>query len=543
MTRDVASLEERYRENSLLGSKHEAIAGSRSTSNPNARNDTCTKNYFRAIAIASPHSLYGLIIGDVRRRRRSYGTLYDQVEYPKSNELLASRSPCYGQQGHAHQVPLQTEAGKRTRDGVSLRLEAVIPRAMAKLGYEEGDKRVIDKMVSGYPRFFIPLVVQKLTSICEQKRTPVLYRTTLGKKCLARVLAAYMVRSVKSVLKEVSFNQDRDFRWQWWWWCGIGGGSHQRKSGSGLFQKGGGGDERVRYTRRRVSISGGANGTGRRDNPEAGELGADCQTYLEERYGRNLPLGGAASAKRALRRRLAGVLIKDSLGGDCVDGEVVGSSSRVAEGDVHLFPSGMAAIWTAHQCLMGVRGFEAKSVCFGWVYDRVPWGDFGAVRRVSVQPFVEIGELEGIDGRVRFCARGGRGSIVNVEVIQYTDIVVSSLTGIFSGDANVMGGSLVLNPQRRYYKALKDHLGSTFEDIYFDEGGDEAFTSRAASEALVSEQTLPLRACIPSGALWRVAGLAAGFGIEAGLVRVSVGMEAKDDLLKLFKVALNAAQI
>ena len=32
------------------------------------------------------------------------------------------------------------------------------------------------------------------------------------------------------------------------------------------------------------------------------------------------------------------------------------------------------------------------------------------------------------------------GSLVNVEVIQYADIVVSSLTKIFSGDANVMGG-------------------------------------------------------------------------------------------------------
>jgi cystathionine gamma-synthase len=36
---------------------------------------------------------------------------------------------------------------------------------------------------------------------------------------------------------------------------------------------------------------------------------------------------------------------------------------------------------------------------------------------------------------------------------------------------------------------------------------------------------------------------AAGFGAEAGLVRVSVGMEDKDDDLKLFEVALNAARI
>lgn len=32
------------------------------------------------------------------------------------------------------------------------------------------------------------------------------------------------------------------------------------------------------------------------------------------------------------------------------------------------------------------------------------------------------------------------GNFINVEVASYTDIVVSSLTKIFSGDANVMGG-------------------------------------------------------------------------------------------------------
>jgi cystathionine gamma-synthase len=32
------------------------------------------------------------------------------------------------------------------------------------------------------------------------------------------------------------------------------------------------------------------------------------------------------------------------------------------------------------------------------------------------------------------------GNFINVEVATYADIVVSSLTKIFSGDANVMGG-------------------------------------------------------------------------------------------------------
>ena len=32
------------------------------------------------------------------------------------------------------------------------------------------------------------------------------------------------------------------------------------------------------------------------------------------------------------------------------------------------------------------------------------------------------------------------GNFVNVEVMPYADIVVNSLTKVFSGDANVMGG-------------------------------------------------------------------------------------------------------
>jgi cystathionine gamma-synthase len=32
------------------------------------------------------------------------------------------------------------------------------------------------------------------------------------------------------------------------------------------------------------------------------------------------------------------------------------------------------------------------------------------------------------------------GNLINVEVVQFADVVVSSLSKIFSGDANVMGG-------------------------------------------------------------------------------------------------------
>ncbi|RXW21214.1 hypothetical protein EST38_g4641 [Candolleomyces aberdarensis] len=60
------------------------------------------------------------------------------------------------------------------------------------------------------------------------------------------------------------------------------------------------------------------------------------------------------------------------------------------------------------------------------------------------------------------------GTFVNVKVIQYANIVDSSLTKVFSGASNVIGGSLISNPQSRHYNALKTKLSSTYEDVYFD---------------------------------------------------------------------------
>lgn len=104
------------------------------------------------------------------------------------------------------------------------------------------------------------------------------------------------------------------------------------------------------------------------------DLSLDHSVYLEERYGRNLPITLAASAKRALRRRISGVLVRDNPG-DSPDGPsagdtntTLGPSSRgvkgMSETDVFLFPTGMAAIWNAHKLSLAVRP-PKKSVCLG----------------------------------------------------------------------------------------------------------------------------------------------------------------------------------
>jgi len=97
------------------------------------------------------------------------------------------------------------------------------------------------------------------------------------------------------------------------------------------------------------------------------ELTQDQMNYLEERYGRNLDISFAGRAKIALRRRIAGTLrenvdVNEAL---LTKGEGKGRSSKgVDESDVYLFPTGMSAIWTAHQLVLSSLP-PKKSVCFG----------------------------------------------------------------------------------------------------------------------------------------------------------------------------------
>lgn len=68
------------------------------------------------------------------------------------------------------------------------------------------------------------------------------------------------------------------------------------------------------------------------------------------------------------------------------------------------------------------------------------------------------------------------GNFINIAVLDCADIVVSSLTKIFSGDSNVMGGSLVLNPHRKYYGKLKETMQGLYEDVFWPQ--DAVFLER-----------------------------------------------------------------
>ena len=102
-------------------------------------------------------------------------------------------------------------------------------------------------------------------------------------------------------------------------------------------------------------------------------------TYLEERYGRNLPVAFADRAKCALRRRIAGVVteadhainvdVPPAESDPTIDMQRQATGIRgvqgLSEDEVYLFPCGMSAIYHAHRAALGAGDALLKSVCFG----------------------------------------------------------------------------------------------------------------------------------------------------------------------------------
>ncbi|EMD35676.1 hypothetical protein CERSUDRAFT_116407 [Gelatoporia subvermispora B] len=599
-----------------------------------------------------------------------------------------------------------------------------LPTWNDNVGYEKGEKRVVDAMVTGYPRFFIHRSIQKLARICEQKFG------ANGERCLlcptrkvAEACRSYMIdRSAKAgsqvTVRLVQFfispegekdctnrsielhialfpGESFPFAKEFWQHTGLCISSRRAERCLSMLPE----ESPVsgsptspslarpptkpgnrHYSNKSLSwtpstsppLSQPPGSTSRSPAAPGENLSFDQTTYVEERYGRNLPLESAAFTKRALRRRIAGVLVRDTPSEWSTAGAQeaeVGPSTRgvesVTEDDVFLYPTGMSAIWSAHQLALGTRP-TAKSICFGFPYTDTlkileKWGPgchfLGYGLDSDIDELEEILRRESADTthppalalftefpsnpllrsadlpRLRALADKYDflivvdetiGNFVNVEVLPYADVVVSSLSKIFSGDANAMGGSLVLNPQGRHYAALKAHMAQTYEDVYFDEdaiymernsrdfqqrievvdgntlavctllrersivgGSTDAhtvvkdvfyprwqtaehyekcrrpdggygglfsitFTTTAASRAFFdalrchkgpSLGTNFTLAC-PYTILAHFLELdwAAQYGVEEGLVRVSVGMEERQELLKIFEDALLAAE-
>lgn len=240
--------------------------------------------------------------------------------------------------------------------------------------------------------------------------------------------------------------------------------------------------------------------------------GQEFSSFVEERFGRNLSATLAQNAKRAMRRRIAGSLtanveLHEALESEASDGRIAG----LTEDDVFLYPTGMSSIFNTHRTLLNAKG-SLKSICFGFPYTDTlkileKWGPgcifYGHGSSDDIQdlesrlekgerflalftefpgnPLLKSPDLKRIHelaNKYDFYVVVDEtiGSFINVNVLQHADVVVSSLSKVFSGDSNVMGGSAVLNPQGHHYQFLKKAFTSDYEDNVWAE--DAVFLER-----------------------------------------------------------------
>lgn len=234
--------------------------------------------------------------------------------------------------------------------------------------------------------------------------------------------------------------------------------------------------------------------------------------FVEERFGRNLSPTLASWAKLAIRRRIAGSLIANVDLNEALEKEQIsGRLAGLKEDDVFLFPSGMSSIFHTHQNLL-MTEHSLKSICFGFPYiDTLKiltkWGPgclfygngssqelddleqklvhgerfLALFTEFPTNPLLKAPDLSRIHQLARkydfaVVVDDTIGNFINVNVLPYADVVVSSLTKIFSGDSNVMGGSAVLNLQSPFYERLKAIFMEEFEDNFWLE--DAVFLER-----------------------------------------------------------------
>ncbi|KAF5706979.1 cystathionine gamma-synthase [Fusarium globosum] len=431
-----------------------------------------------------------------------------------------------------------------------------LPTWRANVGYEEGEDWVVNRMTTGYPRFFVHKGIQAFAKdIVDRYGSPgqqaMLFPTPrVANRCQDFILqrispelanqvgiidfALDKSKELSPVLKKLTStisavvypSEVFPIAKQYWQHTGEGTSSRRAEFCHGLFK-----DDLLipaarsrtppeasqgrpfrgprRYTRPGSidGVSSAAPSTPKQPSPETPVESLESSRFLEERFGRNLDLSMVERAKSAIRRRIAGAMAHDV---DLNNGPLPAMTSNtrdmpnLEENDVYLYPAGMNAIFNAHRALLHARE-PAQSINFGF-----PYVDTLKILRKFGPGCLFYGhasaeDLDDLEARLKngerflglFCEFPGNplltcpdltrirkladeydfavvvdetiGTFANINVLPVADVVVSSLTKIFSGDSNVMGGGLVLNPESKYYRTLKTTMNQIYEDNYWPE--------------------------------------------------------------------------
>ncbi|EAQ92846.1 hypothetical protein CHGG_01081 [Chaetomium globosum CBS 148.51] len=188
--------------------------------------------------------------------------------------------------------------------------------------------------------------------------------------------------------------------------------------------------------------------------------------------------------------------------------QLVGGGGVVGEGDVWLYPTGMAAIYRLHLALVeareggtvvvlgsvfhntyhlflenegGMKHFGQCDADSGVMEALEAWleGEKVAGRKVGyifaefpsnpILVSLDLRRLRQIVDKygVPVVIDDTIGSFCNIDVSSVADVIMTSTTKSLSGYANVMGGAITLPPTSPHYHPLKAQLTSHFRNEYF----------------------------------------------------------------------------
>ncbi|PVH78483.1 putative cystathionine gamma-synthase [Cadophora sp. DSE1049] len=179
---------------------------------------------------------------------------------------------------------------------------------------------------------------------------------------------------------------------------------------------------------------------------------------------------------------------------------------RVKAEDVFIFPTGMSAIFSTFEALAAFAP-DSDVVAYGWVYPETvhnlkrtswssvisfKWGteeELDQLEHMLTSPHHQIttivcelpSNIKLISPnleRIRTLADKHNiivvcdetaGNFINVDVLPYVDVVLSSLTKMFSGasDANASApSSVVINPNSRHYDRVRSHVDGQYDSAF-----------------------------------------------------------------------------
>jgi cystathionine gamma-synthase len=311
------------------------------------------------------------------------------------------------------------------------------------LGYEENDPAVTRQMRSGYPRFFLPERITQCFQVAAEE---------LG----AAGEAAYVFPTAAAAERCAGFAGE-----------GVRVAAFRQDTAAVLFQKSHPtAPQRVKLFWR-----------------FSGEV---ISTRVAERLlSRNPKPENGPQAFATVQKRLA---------------RLYGVPAEA----VFLFPSGMAAVFAVHRMLCALRpGLPSLQLDFPYVDVLKVQQEFGnpclfhpvasPEALAETQRLGAAGALSGVfcevpsnpllravplaqlapslrQGGVPLIVDDTVATVVNVAALKFADVVTTSLTKSFSGQGNVLAGSVVLNPQSPYFRAFQAFLATGSEIL----AGDDA---------------------------------------------------------------------